>query len=81
MTNGPRANQEETPAARIAAAARVVVYKQWAEYRLPADYADIRQAIAAVVERELLLAELRGLSIEGKDRRDLRQREILGKLG
>jgi hypothetical protein len=79
--NGTREHGEPTPAGRIAAALHLALNRLWEAHKRLPDYADLRQSLLVPLERELLLAELRGLGLQGEARRDARQREILKLLG
>jgi hypothetical protein len=58
--NGHHAELEETPAGRVAAFVREWLYTDWPPHlrNLPPDYADLREAISYIVDRELLLARI-----------------------
>lgn len=84
-----RIEQEETPEGRVAAAARVTMMRSVQEGRrrglridetLLPDYADLREGIREALRRELLIAELEGLSQGSEKARSRRRDEILREL-
>jgi hypothetical protein len=72
-----RETQENTPEGRIAASARVVMMRSIETMMRVPDYADLRDGIRSVVQRELMIAELKGLAVDSEIKRSDRRREIL----
>jgi hypothetical protein len=72
-----REDAEKTAVGRIAATVRSFVARFYHMHRFLPDYADLRDGIEHAVERELLVAELKGLQVTDEDQRRKRADEIL----